>query len=300
MIPKYQLSIGDWDLSLGVKVEKLFTSKDSVAFKSMFSKRGSLVYPDVHATFTATDNVLLYANLSGGARMNTYSSLIASNHHFNPGFYVNGSPLLDNSIDKIDFNAGVKGNILSKVQFDLRGGMRKVENGYLDAPVFISPDFEFKAGGVYSDYSLLYADLLLGIDAGNFDIDGGIHLRKTTLDDGKDPGLSLPPFSCDLRAVYNFSPRLYAGAVIQAASFRKGNSAEAYNSPSSSVLVYNPGNLPFKVPGYLDLGLLAGYKLNRKLGVWLESGNLLCETIQRNPFYSEKDLWVTAGITLNL
>ena len=49
-----------------------------------------------------------------------------------------------------------------------------------------------------------------------------------------------------------------------------------------------------RVPGYVDLGLNCGYKFNRKLEFWLESGNLLCQTIQRNPLYAEKGLWVTA------
>ena len=54
------------------------------------------------------------------------------------------------------------------------------------------------------------------------------------------------------------------------------------------------------VPGYVDLGLLAGWQLNRRLGFWAEAGNLLCDNVQRNLFYAEKDLWITAGITLNL
>ena len=293
LIPRYQHNFGKWDLSLGVKVEKLFTGKDSLAFQSMFSKRGSLVYPDVHARYTATDNLLVYANLTGGARMNTYSSLIASNHHFNPAYNAPDSPLLDNSVDKIDFNAGIKGNVSSMLQFELRGGLRKVEKGYFDAPV--TTNYSIIPGGVYADYSLIYADLLLGFNYGAFDIDGGIHLRKTTMDEENTPGLQLPIFTGDFKAVYNFSPRLYAGMTLQSSSFRRGYSNIIFIDGGK-----NPSRSPYKVSGYLDLGLLAGYKLNRKLGVWLESGNLLCETIQRNPFYSEKDLWVTAGITLNL
>jgi hypothetical protein len=50
----------------------------------------------------------------------------------------------------------------------------------------------------------------------------------------------------------------------------------------------------------VDLGLLAGWQLNRRLGFWAEAGNLLCDNVQRNLFYAEKDLWITAGITLNL
>ena len=297
VVPKYVLESGRWNLSLGLRLEKLFRSGDS---ESLFEEKGNTIYPDVHAAFTVSDKVLLYAGVTGGARMNTYSSMIASNHHLTPFFGYDS--LMDNSVEKMNVRAGVKGNLWSRLQFDLSGGGTKVLNGPLDYYATLSL---LPAGVAYADYSLIFADLLLGMDAGKVRLDGDLRYRKMSVENDAN-GFMLPVLSGNLRAVYNFNPRVYAGVDIEAAGARKGNVI-----PLSYYMetLYGEGSLPFssgyyvnqaRIPGYLDLGLVAGYRLNRKLDVWLESGNLLCETIQRNPFYSEKDLWITAGITLSL
>lgn len=300
-VPKYQYKSGNWDLSLGLKIEKIFHGKqaDTVNVNPVFSKKGSLIYPDVHVGYRAADNVLIYANLTGGGHLNTYSSLLASNHHFNPSYhystYRSSLQLLDNTIEKINFKAGVKGNLGSMLQFEVDGGVAKIDNGFLDSPLIMSP---YKIGSVYADYSLVFADVLLGLETGGFDFDAGLHLRKTTFDDEGTAGFKFPLFTGDFRAVYNFTSRLYAGVNAIISSSRVG---QAYNMmPLDGIISSDYFSRTYRVPGYFDLGLLAGYKLNRKLGVWLESGNLLCETIQRSPYYSKKDLWITAGITLNL
>ena len=109
--------------------------------------------------------------------------------------------------------------------------------------------------------------------------------------DAKNRGFALPKYSGGLRAVYNLTSRLYAGLAVEASSWREGW-CESEEVPA--------GDAKVRVPGHVDLGLNCGYKFNRKLELWLESGNLLCQTIQRNPFYAEKGLWVTAGVTINL
>ena len=93
-----------------------------------------------------------------------------------------------------------------------------------------------------------------------------------------------------MRATYDISSRLYAGVAVEASSWREGKCVSAVSEELAKV----------RVPGYVDLGVNCGYKFNRKLEFWLESGNLLCQAIQRNPFYAEKGPWVTAGVSLNL
>ena len=54
------------------------------------------------------------------------------------------------------------------------------------------------------------------------------------------------------------------------------------------------------IPGWLDLGIRAEYRLNRRLGLWIRGGNLLGQKIQRNVLYAEKGLSVTGGVIVNL
>ena len=280
VIPKYRFRKGAWDLDLGLRIEKLFGGENEEKVNPLHSFRGSWIFPDVNVSYALSDDVRLYASATGGNRLNTFSSILSRSHFIR---LEQPFALMDNSTEKINVKVGAKGRYGSVLQFEVDGGAAVLENGLLDCGIGFLP------GVVYSDYSVIYADALMDLHAGNMTLEGGLHVKHSALKYDTDFGLMLPAFTCDLKAVYDFSPRLYAGGRVVTSSSRKGNCL----APDASTCVV-------KIPGYIDLGLLAGYKLNRKLGVWMESGNLLCESIQRNPFYSEKDLWITAGITLSL
>lgn len=291
LIPKYEFETGRWDLSLGLRIEMLSHSgqSDTISFRPMHTKKGRTLYPEVRVGFTAADNVLLYANLTGGSTINAYCEQLAYNHHFNP-LYAFLSPLMDNSVEKYNLRAGVKGNLGSRLQFDVNGGVSGVENGLVDDALLLS----FMPLVNYEDYSLIYANVLLGLKAGGFDFDASVRFRNQQFADENTTAFKLPKFSGDFRAVYNFGQRVYFGTRLGIASKRERILSFAVY-PSETIRPYT-----VVLPGYVDLGLLAGWQLNRRLGFWAEAGNLLCDNVQRNLFYAEKDLWITAGITLNL
>ena len=302
-VPKYRLTSGKLNVSAGVRLEVLLrpktTADESVVARhpAMFQTKGQAVFPDVFLSYLATNNLLVYISATGGNKLNTYSSIVSRHHFVSPTFVP--FVLMDNSTEKVNAKLGLKGSAGSKVQFEIDGGVALVGNGLVDsgrafyrANDIMSPVQSFLPSVSYSDYRLLYADAIMDLNAGDFHVDGGIHLRKMAFDNETDLGLKLPRVSADFKAVYDFTSRVYAGvrAEVCGARFGRGYAGYGVNTISYDV----------KVPGWFDLGLLGGWQFNRKLGFWLESGNLLCETIQRSPFYSEKDLWITAGITLSL
>jgi len=301
LIPKYQMKMGALDLSLGIRAEVLLRGKvdESAWYSAMHQYKGAAIFPDIHVRYTPAENVSVYASATGGNNLNTYSSLLERNHFLNPGAHL--SPLMDNSTEKINIKAGVEGNVGNKIQVEVDGGFAVIGNGVVDSGVAsfsqreISSSRSFIPLVAYSDYNLFYADASVDFKGGNFNIDGGLHLRGMDFKYDSDFGLALPPLTFDFQAVYNFSPRVYAGLRAQASGARKGRCIMSWNPVEESY-----EGCDVRVPGWLDLGLLGGWRFNRKIAFWVESGNLLCETIQKYPFYSEKDLWITAGITLNL
>ena len=295
-IPKFHYRTGKWDLNVGVRIEGLLRSNFSEDdwYQPLFQKKGGAIFPDVLISCDPIENLRVYASATGGNRLNTFSSILSRNHFVNP---VSISPMvsvMDNSVEKINAKIGLKGKVGSNLQIEVDGGAAVVDNGLVDSGTFIHLNPSWIIPGVsYANYSLIYADALADLTIGNLRLDGGLHLRHMAFkEDETNVGLRLPLFTCDFKAVYDITSRVYAGMRVISASSRKGSCYAPYwvNTPSLDVTV----------PGYLDLGLLAGWQFNRKLGFWLESGNLLCETIQRNVFYAEKGLWFTAGITLNL
>ncbi len=297
LIPSYRFKSGRWNLNLGVKLEFMFRNDaDTLSFGKMGGGKGQIVYPDAHISFAAGGNVALYADATGGSRLNTYSSQISANHHLNPSFLVAPvyeliTPLVDNTVEKVNARIGVRGSAASSFQFDVNGGVGLYGNALMESGLFT-------AGGdlvpalAYSDYNLIYANALVGLRTGRVKIDADFRYRGVSFpdNDALNLGFTLPKYSGGVRASYDISSRLYAGINVEAASWRDGKCAS----------VASEDILDVRVPGYVDLGVNCGYKFNRKLEFWLESGNLLCQAIQRNPFYAEKGPWVTAGVSLNL
>lgn len=316
LVPSYRFKSGRWNLNLGVKLEFMFRNDaDTLSFGKMGGGKGQIVYPDAHISFAVGGNVALYADATGGSRLNTYSSQISENHHLNPSFLVAPvyeliTPLVDNTVEKVNARIGVRGSAASSFQFDVNGGVGLYGNALMESGLFT-------AGGdlvpalAYSDYNLIYANALVGLRTGRVKIDADFRYRGVSFpdNDALNLGFTLPKYSGGVRASYDISSRLYAGINVEAASWREGKCRKASFAglggdeddltPVSQVTV-SEEIVKVRVPGYVDLGVNCGYKFNRKLEFWLESGNLLCQTIQRNPLYAEKGLWVTAGVSLNL
>ncbi|MBR1926541.1 MAG: hypothetical protein IJ840_02125 [Bacteroidales bacterium] len=300
LIPEYSITYGKLDMSFGVRVEVLLKGKvrdNAGENQAMFQNKGGVVFPDVHVRYSATDKLNLFAEVTGGNKLNTYSSIISRHHFINPVNMM--TPVLDNSVEKVNARIGFEGNAAQKLQIGVSGGFALVGNGLMDCGLAVysqplSPE-AFLPTVSYSDYSMIYADALVDYKAGDFRFDGALHLRKTTFKYDADYGLALPRVSYDARAMYDFTSRIYAGVRVSGAGARLGRCRQLPYQVEDAALAYD-----VKVPGWFDFGVLGGWQFNRKLGFWLESGNLLCESIQRSPFYSEKDLWITAGITLNL
>lgn len=297
LIPSYRFKSGRWNLNLGVKLEFMFRNDaDTLSFGKMGGGKGQIVYPDAHISFAAGGNVALYADATGGSRLNTYSSQISENHHLNPSFLVAPvyeliTPLVDNTVEKVNARIGVRGSAASSFQFDVNGGVGLYGNALMESG-FFNADGDLVPSLTYSDINLIYANVLLGWKSNRVKVDADFRYRGVSFPD-KDAmnlGFVLPKYSGGLRATYDISSRLYAGVAVEASSWREGKCVSAVSEELDKV----------RVPGYVDLGVNCGYKFNRKLEFWLESGNLLCQAIQRNPFYAEKGPWVTAGVSLNL
>ena len=295
LIPSYRLKSGRWNLNLGVKLEFMFRNDtDTLSFGKMDGGKGQIIYPDAHVSFAAGGNVALYADATGGSRLNTYSSQISGNHHLNPSFlpvYGLMTPLTDNTVEKMNARIGVRGSAASSFQFDVNGGVGLYGNALMESG-FFNADGNLVPSLAYSDINLIYANILLGWKSNRVKVDADFRYRGVSFPD-KDAdnlGFTLPKYGGELRATYDISSRLYAGVAVEASSWREGKCASAISEELAKV----------RVPGYVDLGVNCGYKFNRKVELWLESGNLLCQVIQRNPFYAEKGLWVTAGVSLSL
>ena len=178
-----------------------------------------------------------------------------------------------------------------EVYADLKTGYRNFANAPLYAVVAGSEDLRdgfFTTLG-YTGFQMFYASLDYGWESADFSLDGNFTYRSTDVA-GKVSApdvlnsimayFSPAAFSGDIRAMYNWHGRIYAGADCD------------FSLARESALC--------STAGYADLGMYVEIRAARLFSFWLRGGNLLNMTVQRTPMYAESGINFTAGICLNL
>lgn len=293
--PHYMMKYGRFDIDLGLTLSKVFRGAE---MQGMFQDKIQSLYPDVKVGFRALPSTYMYVEFGGGARMNTYSSLLQSDRRIGILYGRERYPLLDMTDERISAVVGVDGNIRSRFSYSLKGGFANYGNAPLDA---LSAGYA--AGGTawypalfYGRYGKAFIRLQWMLDAERIDFGGSLQYAKyRNRTDAPDQLAVFMPASMtgDLSVRYNWKSRLYAGLECEFASARQGKFGSAQ---SEEVMTYTAS----RIPGYADLGLELEYILNRKFSLWVKGGNLLNMTIQRSLMYAEKGPYFTLGFCLNL
>ena len=143
-----------------------------------------------------------------------------------------------------------------------------------------------------TNYDLLYADVTGALATDRVDASAHLRVQKSNLKPEMEKGtfaLVLPLFTGSAELVYNWNRRVFAGLNAEWATAREGK--DFYTS-------YN-NYFDCHVPGWVDLGVTAEFRVNNRFLLWTEGRNLLNQTVMRNFMIAEKGPYVTAGVCLN-
>lgn len=283
--PSYIFNKGRWNIDAGVRLDIFFTGNGE---KALFAEdKQQYLYPDVKIGFTAIkDAMKIYAEVTGGTKLNTYASLLEDNHHLDLTYVHSGLSLFDANVERVRTSLGFRGRIASNFSYDLRGGYVNYANDMLSA---LNLSYAVPVSAVaYSSYQKAFVALDWRWVSESIKFDGAIEYAHTW--DFKRGAWAFAPamMTGDVAFEYNWKRRLFAGVDCEFSTARK-----MVEVPSS---VYDEVVLP----AYADLGVSVEYVMNKKLSFWLRGGNLCCMTIQRTPLYAEGGINFTAGICLNL
>lgn len=267
--PRYLFEAGDFSLDLGLKVSFMFRSEDS--FYNV-GNRGFIfpLFPDVRVRYCVVpDKLALYAEATGGHIMNTYGALVENNP-----FLASFAGAMDASVERVNVCLGGRGNVSSRLYYDLKVGYALRSNALL----WGFTDTNLPAFGYASIYDMFYTDLSLGWKGDRIDIDSHFLLQKAFQ---KQERLFAPALlQGTAKAVYDWGERIRAGVTFDGQTERTA--------------------IQGSLPGYVDLGLLGDIQMTRSLGFWLKVGNLLNQSVQRVPFHAERGIYFTVGARLNL
>ena len=291
--PHYMFRYGNWGFDAGFRIEALVHAGDSTCFAS----KGQVVYPDVTVDYQLIPGVMkAYAKVGGGTKVNSFSSLLAGNHHFDM-YYGHGKAFMDNTIENISAALGLEGRAGARFTYGVRAGYAMYGNAPLETVVVgMLPEDEqltFMPGIAYAGYQNVYAGADLSWVTERIRLDAEATYRHAWFEDleTRTGGYFLPAaLTGEVVFEYNWHKRIFLGMDCDFSTGRR----------QGSVLFAYGTIKPAKVPGYADLGLNFEYLTTRSFSVWFRGGNLLNMAIQRNLLYAEKGIYFAAGICLNL
>lgn len=250
----------------------------SIGFKVDYYDRFGIA-PDIRvSTLVRKLGMRLSAGITGGAAVNTYSSLKEFDHFFNPSYSLDFQ-----SVNRETVNASLRaeGHIGPRFSYDLRGGWKSLLGQAFESVTISGTNLMPKL--VFLDCSMFYADLTASWKSEHLEFDTRLSLRRTSLD-GRSEGVDLPVFASDSRIEYNFRKRVFVGLTCVA------------DTPRNFVCAGNAVELP----AFVDLGAFAEYRFNGAWSLWLKGGNLLNTDNRVSPLHVDQGLNFTLGVCLNL
>lgn len=298
VVPHYIYRTDRLHLDAGLRIVKILRGPDN---GKLYATEGQLLYPDVTFHYIVIPSAMrFYATAGGGNTIDTYSSILETNHHMN---YMAASLPLDCTLERISLTAGLDGRISSKFSYNLRGGYVNYGNALLDAVLMRRTDLVEKTTEAvptyeYKPYNKWFVamDCCFKIEEFLFDASVSYNHAWGKVFEGFHNEAVLRParLTGDVALEYNWRRRIFVGADCSFSTARKGEwSMKGANE--EEILGYT-----MTLPGYADLGVYAEYVTSGLLSYWLRAGNLLNMTIQRNPLYAEKGIYFTVGISLSL
>jgi outer membrane receptor for ferrienterochelin and colicin len=239
------------------------------------------------------EKLWIYANIDGGNKLNSYSSILEENK------WISHNIELKSSSTPFIVNGGFKGKFINKLGYNayVRYAVHKGMLQYAYLP-WINNNAEHNTlSAVYGNSNEFTVGAAINWKSKEFE--GGAtaeftnytDCKKSTLPFGHKP-LGYPPFKLDMYGTYNFMERFYAGFSIgyrsKCESYWGYDILATQDQPASYTTSY--------MKSYLNLSINLKYAINRNFSLFANGENLLNAQIQHLPNYLEKGINFTAGL----
>lgn len=300
--PRYIFETDGLRLNLGVKIGGIFNSDVNWLGAPLNPHKSQIIYPDAYLAYLINPGDLeFYASATGGDNLTNYQQIKERDHFALPG-------ATDNSAERINLRAGLRGNINQAFRYDVSAGYRNVassvmymffaNNGRKTAFYNLSEPY-LKATFVYDRKPLL--------------LEGDIQVKGSSVDIGERDLLYAYNYVCDMifkprtitgsvKALYYWKSRITGGITARFASKANGegfvyNATGVYTDTGISGTIQNYTSY---LNGYLDLGLYGEYAVDRMVSVYGRISNLLNQKYYGNTLVPVSGLYATIGLIINL
>jgi len=252
----------------------------------------SKIFPAVTADFTLIPDYLqVFGEVKGDVNRNSLKGFTDENPWLNNNIFVK------NTVEKLSFSAGIKGTGGPGFGYKARIYVKQFD----DMPLFVNNFTDFNKFDVIYDFG---KTKLTGLE-GEISVQVSDALKwtgKLNVDDWKPASETYSWFKPGLKVssnfMYTFNKKLSfnAGVVIQ-----DDVKAKVYTGapvPASQYVIPNTNiELIETVKGYVDLGLGADYRINKKFSVFAKANNILNKNYSRYLYYQVNGFNIFGGLT---
>lgn len=285
--PTYNLSHGNWQLSLGGVASIKYTN-------ASVGKHHTMIIGMAKAQYRLIKDVLaVYAVADGGNYLNNYSSLLERNPWISPfaSCMISSVP--------VRVTGGITGNINGIVDYDFSTGYSK-EKGL---PQFIT-SFENPAAFdiLYSNAEKIFFKAAVGVSTKEFT--GNLKMQYDRYN-GYKP-YNYAPFEAKFYGEYNYMQKLFIGLSIYGRNRAVTNFAIGYRMITESdreTTTTRPEYLYSNntyLKGFVNVGLSARYVINDMLSVYAHADNLLGQRPSFFQQYYQKGISIGGGVIVKL
>ena len=227
----------------------------------------------------AAEYAILFGGISGDVIKTNFRDLSLENP------YLNEKLEIKNSVEKMNFYGGVKGNAGSGLGFKGTASYKTVEN----LPLFVNNltnenrfDLIYDGGSSH----ILALDGELNLRASDvLTLTGKVQFANYSLTTEREAW-----FKPALKLSSNVNAQITKKIMLNAEILFSGDSYAKAPTPQAEIIVVN---------GFADLSAGAEYRLNKKIGIYLNANNILGKTYQQYLYYPRLGFNVFGGFNFS-
>lgn len=282
--PKIEVKNDYFNLFAGINLQYI----NSVDEPNVDNPKKIRIFPKAQLNINATPEFNLYGGISGGVKLNNYQEFAKENPYLSP------SQQLIPTINKLEFFAGIKGDIGSNFKYNAKAGIQDLENEFFFTknPYALNPKAYEYGNSFVASYDNADRTYILGsinfIGIEKLSLGANLNFQNYRLKNLKY-AYEKPTLSGDVNAQYTFlDERLILGSTLLFKGKRKG--LRMGNCPDCNnieIVDLNP---------YLDLSFSANFLLNEQWTIFAEANNLFNNNYERFLDYRVQGLTILGGV----
>ncbi|WP_459210602.1 porin family protein [Aquimarina rhabdastrellae] len=246
------------------------------------------IYPKISGSYRLSgDQAIAYGGIEGDLYQNSYRDAVQQNPYVSPNLS------LTSTHNQYDAYLGIKGKLVNRVLYNLRGSYVAEDNKalFVNNAMSITPTEGYQYGNSFSyrydDITTFkgFAEIKVELNRKfTLGINGTYYSYST---DREEEAWNLPEFEAGLNADYQITDKWYAGAQL----FFVGERKDILNT----TLVVTPQTVT--VDSYIDANINVGYRFNDRLSAFIKGNNLLGDDYNKWNNYPVQGLQVMGGAT---